>query len=660
MRRSKPTHMALFVVIVLSVAAVGHSIQGQFVWDDYDLLVRNPAAREVWRLGDFLAPQAYSTSSYRYGFRPLVYFSYALNWTLFGGDPSAFHAVNVALYALNGCLVFALLRRLGAAWAASFMGAAAFALMPYHADAAAYVHGRGELMVCLFVLLGILVFPAEARGHTKARCALALICFALALLAKEQAAVFPALLTAYLVVRARRGEGRSLAARTTSMWIAALVLIAIRLFVAGSEIGPRRDISTEWTARVAGVGKTLLYYGYVLGFPARLLVEPDLQDWGTVGIPTAWAVAAAALLACFILGGRRRIVAFGLVWTAIALSPATNVIPIPMRPLANQRLFLPSVGVAMCIAALAIRARPKVRAAALVCILVLWGSGSVRHTFVWRTERGLYYDAVRKSPRFPRPQFHLGLVYFDTGDLARARRAFRRALALAPDYDRPLNSLGLIAMAKGDLAAARCMFSAALERNPRNAKAHTNLAALDIQLGDLKKARKHAERALRFDPNSPEAHFNLGRIEELEGREARAMDEYRLAIKCWPEFARPYYALAMLHARKRDYFFAAKYYRRAAELDATLYQARTNLAEIYLCIGKTEEARRQLELAINAAPYEWRPRCMLGIVAEGEGRLAEAEQHYRLAVALAPRERVPRERLKRVLSRMKAKRSASP
>ena len=63
-------------------------------------------------------------------YRPLTAISYALDWTLGGGEASFFHWTNVALHALVSGLVVLLLFRLGATTLAAALGGVVFAVAP--------------------------------------------------------------------------------------------------------------------------------------------------------------------------------------------------------------------------------------------------------------------------------------------------------------------------------------------------------------------------------------------------------------------------------------------------------------------------------------------------------------------------------------------------
>jgi len=100
------------------------SIAGGFVYDDGELILRNPSIRDLtaWR----------SIFGYEPA-RPLLTWTWALNHALGGDQPWSYHLVNVLLHGVNACLV------------------AAFVLA---------VSSRGDVVV-LSVLLG---FGAGRRG----------------------------------------------------------------------------------------------------------------------------------------------------------------------------------------------------------------------------------------------------------------------------------------------------------------------------------------------------------------------------------------------------------------------------------------------------------------------------------------------------------------
>ncbi|HEX6626246.1 MAG TPA: hypothetical protein VF064_21190, partial [Pyrinomonadaceae bacterium] len=143
-------------------------------------------------------------------FRPVFILSYVFDVALWGRRPFGFHLTNVLVHALNSFLVSLLARRLfdGAGVAAGRRDAAAlgagllFLLHPSHTEAVSWISGRADVLATFFGLLSLLFHLSYAQARlsdkrTPRRAPLAisfvlsLLCFALALFAKEAAAFIP-------------------------------------------------------------------------------------------------------------------------------------------------------------------------------------------------------------------------------------------------------------------------------------------------------------------------------------------------------------------------------------------------------------------------------------------------------------------------------------
>ena len=100
------THWLLALLLVAGTAlAYMPAWHAGFIWDDDRYVTRNPlltapdGLRRIW----------FSTDSPSQYF-PLVYTTFRLEHALWGLNPTGYHWVNLVLHAVNGLLVWRLLR----------------------------------------------------------------------------------------------------------------------------------------------------------------------------------------------------------------------------------------------------------------------------------------------------------------------------------------------------------------------------------------------------------------------------------------------------------------------------------------------------------------------------------------------------------------------
>jgi choline-sulfatase len=114
-----------------------------------------------------------------------------------------------------------------------------------------------------------------------------------------------------------------------------------------------------------------------------------------------------------------------------------------------------------------------------------------------------------------------GAVLAESGRLAEARAAFRRALELEPGRAEVLLHLGMLSLRENDPAAARDWFTKSLESQPAAARTLAALGLAQVQLGDTRAALASWDRALVLDPTQYDTLFNravlAGRTGDPEG-----------------------------------------------------------------------------------------------------------------------------------------------
>ena len=182
-------------------------------YDDPDYFTANPhvqtgltSANIVWAF----------TTGHASNWHPLTWLSLMLDAEWFGQEPAGPHFTNLLFHAANTVLLFLLLRRLTAATWRSALVAALFALHPLHVESVSWVAERKDVLSAFFGLLSLLFYARYAQSvtndglqvartekitpqsgssrvvrHSSLFYALALVFFALGLMAKPMLVTIP-------------------------------------------------------------------------------------------------------------------------------------------------------------------------------------------------------------------------------------------------------------------------------------------------------------------------------------------------------------------------------------------------------------------------------------------------------------------------------------
>ncbi|HEV8072594.1 MAG TPA: hypothetical protein VGP21_00565, partial [Opitutaceae bacterium] len=101
---SRTTSLACAVIVLAVLAVYYNSLSCPFIFDDSSAVVTNPS---IHKFESALSPSPYKLV----GGRPVLNFTFALNYALGGLDVRGYHALNLLVHALAGLTLFGLLRR---------------------------------------------------------------------------------------------------------------------------------------------------------------------------------------------------------------------------------------------------------------------------------------------------------------------------------------------------------------------------------------------------------------------------------------------------------------------------------------------------------------------------------------------------------------------
>ncbi len=535
--------IALLLVVVMLV--YGNTLRNEFTQDDGLYVFNNPQVTHT-SLRQLFEPNKFSNV-----FRPVTFATLAMNWKVNGAQPFAYHLVNILLHAgVTLLLYFLLLELLGSSphaksWA--LVAACLFAVHPLHTEAVASIVGRSELLAAGFLIAAWIL-------HLHDREVPALLCFVLALLSKESAAVF---LPLVLVGDYARGKWKP---NPRYVRIAGITLLYVGLLwkIQGGRFGqaglnvvdnPLVTVPTGWrilnALRVAWKYVGLHFYPATLSSDYSFNQIPVYSDWRHT-LPAA--LAAAAVVGAWIWAIRKResglVLAGGIYLIGFAVT--ANIL-IPTGTIMAERLaYLPSAGFCLLVAMGWTWLKERQRMVALGLFAVVLAALAVR-TVVrnadWKNDLSIYSAGVRAAPRSAKVHANLGTQYLTHGQLDLARTELQTSLQISPDspdtmasysllesklghyeeagalmeravrmsgrndpnYDFMDVSLALLLLRTGHASDAMEIINREIAESPEYARAWVSRGVLEYQRGDLVSARADAGTALRLEPDNPEA-----------------------------------------------------------------------------------------------------------------------------------------------------------
>ena len=527
--------VAFLIVAVLASGCYLNALGGEFVYDDHKKIVNNSVLRKPQSLPELFTALFRPKGRKAFANRPITGLNYWVDLQLFGLNPFGFHLENLFWHTATALLVLVLL---GDLWPTEPLmalgGAVLFAVHPVHTEAVAWVSGRAELLAAFWGLLAFLAHRRADRGMPKAslwRIA-ALAAWLVALGAKEMAATLPLLL---LMTDALLGHPsgwwrpRRLATRYGPYAVAAVAYVAHRWSVVG-KLGVVAAKQYFQGAPLSVRVPTMLKVA--AAYVGRLLLPVNLNaDWGvahasglTDGVLPLLALALLVGLLGLAWAVRRTAtpVAWGILWSGLALLPVSNLVP--FGALAAERfLYFSSVGACVALAWVMTRvARPRkegssqapgnpLAGALVLAVLVLFSANTIKRNQDWSNNFILWDKTVRQSPLSFRAHNNLGSLLARKGRYAEAESLIKRALAikekaLGPDHPylaRRLNNLAELYRAQGQYAKAEPLFRRSLalwekslgSNHPIDATGLENLAEIYIAHGKPNEAKRLLERA---------------------------------------------------------------------------------------------------------------------------------------------------------------------
>jgi tetratricopeptide (TPR) repeat protein len=278
---------------------------------------------------------------------------------------------------------------------------------------------------------------------------------------------------------------------------------------------------------------------------------------------------------------------------------------------------------------------------------------------------------VKDEPQFAGGHHFLGVAFLQKNEKGQARAAFSEAVKIDPRLGESRTALAQIYLSEGSTDLAIQESQAAIQLNPRNIQAAVISGDAYLRKGDIAKSKQVFEALAKALPNEPLPSYRLGLVARAEKNDTKALAYFEEALKKKPAAIDPLTQIAFIkisqgklpEARERvikqleaspnnalfynllgqiwwqakDMGSAETAFKKAIELDNTLFPAYLSLGKIYYQAGKTDEAVKEFEAVLAKNPKMVSAYMLLGIIHEKRKEYEQAQANYETVLKLAPR-----------------------
>ncbi len=563
-------------------------------------------------------------------YRPLTPILFALEYQIVGKNPWLGHLMNAAYYAFTVLLLYLVLLTLfrqqkdeGRAFFIALVASLLFAAHPLHTEAVANIKGRDEI-ISLLGALGALYLSLQAFLQNKKMLHLAAgVVFFLALMSKENAITFLAIvpLAYYFFTKT---SIKNIATYSLPFVVAAFFFILLRTSILGLSLGETsmelmnnpylKIVNGQWVPFTAGEKLATVFF--TLGKYLQLFIFPhplthdyyprhiDLMQWSNWQVILSF-LAYLGLVVVAIRGLLKKdALAFAILFFLATLSIVSNVLfPLGVH-MAERLIFMPSVGLCLAAAILLYRygfqgslksARFKPLMGALVVIALLFSIKTITRNQAWANNFTLFTTDIQVSKNSAKLRNAVGGELIaqankETNEtkkremLTEAAQHLAEAIKLHPTYKNAYLLQGNANNLLQNFEASIQAYQKALSIDPdyREAKNNLGITYRDAgkyygeKKGDTQNAIKYLTMAYEMRPNEYETLRLLGVAYGINQQPAQAITYFTKATELDPNNAGAWYDLGIAYIQAGDKETGMEHIAFAKGLDPEIEQKRRN------------------------------------------------------------------------------------
>jgi protein O-mannosyl-transferase len=551
-------------------------------------------------------------------YRPFTPIMFAIEYQIFGKKPFIGHLINALMYGLLGFYILQLLTMIFSIRTdykkhfefIIFACALLFIAHPIHTEAVANIKGRDEIMSMLGAVLATIYTLKYKEKQATSDAVFAFLFFFMALMSKENAITFLAVIPAIFVFFYNTSFGKAIS-NMMPIFGATLLFLICRTLVLGLDMGGT-DIELMNNPFIKLVGNNYIPFSggeklatiiYTLGYYIKLLFLPHplTSDYypRQIGIMSFTdpmvllsLVAYIGLIAMAIVMYKKdRVISFASLYFIATLSIVSNIV-FPIGTNMSERfMFMPSLAFCLLVPHILYKIikNGKTTFGIVAVIILLFSVKTFTRNQVWKDDFTLFTTDVETSNKSAKMLNAAGGALSTESAkeqdpikkkqmLTKAIGYLNEAVKIHPNYANAYLIMGNSYFYLAEYDKSILAYEQTLKINPQFQDASYNLAVSLRDAGrkagekenNIQKAEQLLLRSLSINPKDTETLRLLGISYGLSGRHAQAIEYFSKITQLEPKNASAFMNLSSAYNYNGDPVNAQKYKAIALQLDPNL------------------------------------------------------------------------------------------
>jgi len=560
----------LAVCILLTIITYIPVFNAGFVnWDDGDYVQNNYTIRSLQNIKDIITTPVQGNN------HPVTMVSLALNYTLSGNSPVAYHLTNILFHILNVILVFFFIRRLsgGKIWAA-FITAVLFGIHPLHVESVAWISERKDVLYTFFFLSALIQYLRYIETGKWKDLTWAFLLFILSVMSKPAAVIFPVVLIAIDYFYKRLGIVKT--------YIEKLPFLIIAIFMGFL------TLHAQSVQGAVGIEKFSLYFRFFFGnygllmYLVKTLIPVNLCAFYpyppiNVSLPMVYylsVIFTAGLFATLIIIlKKQKVISFSILFYLINLALVLQFFPVGSAVIADRYTYMPLIGPFFLAGWYFQRwiklNKGKVPVAGiflLSAVLILLTIAGNSQAATWKTGATMWDQAIKIAPS-SRAYNNRGVLYKKAGDYKAAIYYFSQAAKSNKKETDAYNNRGNVYFNLKQYNQAIEDYNTCLSIDSTRYLAYENrgiaygaLQKYDLSLRDL-------NHAIKLNPKTQNGYASRALTYKMLNMDNEALNDFYTHLSIVPDSTGDVWnTIGYIYQKSRDYGKSIETFNKAISI----------------------------------------------------------------------------------------------